>query len=173
MSVSIKKFLVQDHMKSEDEKSYLHKPLFNVNMRLYNNNHEYRHMIRHIIEYMCEILYKEFNDYPSAKGISGANVGIPFNIIVAKEKDTGLRMINPGVIEESDETRIVKSNCGSLVLPEPIEVQRHKTVTVRFFDIDGESSTRKYKGALACTIQHEIDHNNGVTIEKRVRITKN
>ena len=62
---------------------------------------------------MLEILNTKFSDYTKLQGISGANVGIPFNIIIVRDLDNYIIMINPEILSKSKETKLVKSNCGS------------------------------------------------------------
>jgi peptide deformylase len=59
----------------------------------------------------------------------------------------------------------VESNCGSVVLEEPIKVKRHKKIVVSWFDHkDGKYQTQEFEGQLGNTIQHEIEHNLGILI---------
>ena len=155
-------YLVQ---KGEKQDDCLNTPLLPVNMRLLRTNKRYRKMIENILGYM-ELSMGKYADYPALKGISGANVGIPFNIaIVATTKGNEI-MINPKILAKCG-SRVVKSNCGSLRLKEPIEVVRHKIVIVEFNTHVFPKFERikvKFKGAEAATAQHEIDHNNGIMI---------
>jgi peptide deformylase len=113
--------------------------------------------------------------YKLPHGMSGANAGIPWNIIaVARGRgESGAWaevMINPKIVDVSDEMIESESNCGSITLPEPIKIKRHAWVTVRYAEAEDDYSeyTRTFHrqdGGL--TIQHEIDHNLGVTILDR------
>lgn len=144
-----------------EEKAFLHSTMFNVNIRLLKINKGYKQLIKSIIDYMNDILNKNYNDYSKLKGISGANVGIPFNIVVSDF----VYMINPIIINVSKETYLTKSNCGSLLLPKPIQVKRYKWIEVEYFDINGVKVVSDiFMRPLAGTIQHEIEHNNGILI---------
>jgi peptide deformylase len=137
-----------------------------VNIRLFKENKAYKRMILHIVDYMCDCMDASYENYTDLCGISGANIGIPLNIIVVNLGEEETVMLNPEIIDASEETRIAKSNCGSLNLPEPIEVERHKSVIVKYYDEDGVKKVKDIKEG-AGTTQHEIDHNKGIMILDR------
>lgn len=169
MKESITKYMVQDHMDGEGEKSYLHRQLFNVNMRLYAINTAYYMFINNIISYMKVLFRLSYTDYEALKGVSGANIGIPFNIVVVADEDDEafITMINPEIISYGDKKKSRKSNCGSLRLDKPIMVERYDKIEVKYYDELGSGVATTFTGKLASTIAHEIDHNNGITIEDR------
>lgn len=149
----------------EADDDCLHNKLFPVNMRLYKKNKSYMATVNRVIKHMHVCMLTHFTDYDTIKGISGANVGIPFNIISFFDSDDNIfDMINPTIIRYSEETRVVKSNCGSLVLKEPVEVRRSKDIDVRYFNTEGEEITSTFSGKIASTIQHEVEHNLGILV---------
>jgi peptide deformylase len=166
---SIKNFIIQD---KEDDDDMLHHKLFDVNIRLFNTNKKYRKLILKIVSYMKRVAKKKFKDYSAAKGISGANVGIPFNIIGVKGEDKKWDFfLNPIYIKRSKEKKVVKSNCGSLCLKEPIKVKRHVWVKVEYYDLGGTKKLNIFDGRYGYTVQHEVDHNVGILIaDKRRRV---
>ena len=159
--VSIKDYMVQIR---EKQNEMLKGKLYNINMRLYNNNEEYRKIIKSIIDLMSRILYIDFIDYPSLKGISGANVGIPFNIIVIKIDQVTKQMLNPTIIKRFGKDIRSTSNCGSLLLSEDVTILRSETVEVAYCDLNGNKKIEKFSGSNGFTIQHEIEHNLGITL---------
>lgn len=168
----ITRFIVQDRM-SDENIDILHRKLFDVNMRLYGINPEYKRLITDIVKYMGGVLNAEYVDYGTPKGISGANVGIPFNIIgvdgaVKGDKDVPIFFLNPKIVNKSDKMVKVKSNCGSIRLAEKIEVERHEWIVLESYDLSGRKSDKTYKGTLGYTIQHEVDHNLGILITDKV-----
>jgi peptide deformylase len=189
MAESVMDYSVQDAHIEGEYKEYLHRPLFDVNLRLYESSRYYRKIVANIIRYMVELFDKKFDDYSEIKGISGANLGIPFNIIaIGRSDDSVLIMVNPKVLKHGGKSKTVKSNCGSLVLGEPIEVVRSTKVKVAYHSVHYRFKRRRgrdfvaavihperkmrlrtkwFKNSEGCTIQHEIDHNNGITILDR------
>ncbi len=85
------------------------------------------------------------------------------------EKNTGETiMINPEIIEKSQEMTVEEEAC--LSLPDLRgNVARHKKITVSYIDEDGKPKIKKYNDFDAIIIQHEIDHLDGVLfIDKMV-----
>ena len=142
-----------------DDADILTRKLFNVNMRLFQASKEYKEIIQHISSYLQWCATTEKVGYSKPRGYSGANAGIPFNIIVAN----GKLMINP-VLTHQTGTRVVASNCGSLLLPEPIPIARFANIQVDYLDLAGE---KKSAAGFLPTVQHEVDHNNGILIIDR------
>lgn len=157
----VRDVIVQNLEKQDD---VLHRELFPVNMRLFKYNKKYRALVIGSVSLMEATLSETFSDYTTLKGISGANVGIPFNIIVVVDGEDVIKMINPSFTPIGSTMRKVKSNCGSLNLKEVISVKRFKKVLVRYFDENGDKHEKSFSGAVGSTIQHEIEHNKGILI---------
>ena len=163
--IKIEDNLVQN---SESENDCLHRPLFNVNIKLFINNERYKKTILDICDYMKLVITQEYENYQKLSGLSGANIGIPFNIIALVKKDEVVCMINPSIVKMSKQTRMIKSNCGSLNLKDKISVSRREWVDVSYYDIFGRHNQERYTIANGgATIQHEIDHNRGILIIDR------
>lgn len=183
MTESIKDYSVQDIHIKDEYKDYLHRPLFDVNMRLYKSCNPYKAIVNRAIKYMIEMFDKKFHDYSEIQGVSGANLGIPFNIIAIRgTKDYSLMvMVNPEILSQRGKSKTVRSNCGSLMLDEPIEIVRRTKLCVKYHGVTlkGKNNrsvrillsktTQWFKDPEAFTIQHEVDHNNGITILDRAK----
>ena len=174
--VPIGRFLVQNRELHDD---VLHRPLFPVHTHFLRNNNAYHDVIAKIVSYMVLVFKQKYANYDKLQGLSGANVGIPYNIVIITKKshpDGYIVMLNPTIIDKSRDTTYVESNCGSLNLPEKIKVKRYKEVTVRYVQWPGEDNP-DYEIATAFeekveifkggTVQHEIDHNQGILITDR------
>jgi len=146
---------------NEEDRDILTRPLFDVNMRLFHANIAYRSLVQCCCVYIRECAMTKADGYKQPHGYSGANAGIPFNIIALAD---GTVMINPKIVASSGERESL-SNCGSLLLEHPIKVKRFADVTVRYFDMGGFH--RMMVGYLP-TVQHEVDHNNGILITDRI-----
>jgi peptide deformylase len=173
----ITRYLVQARMSGEASTDILHRPIFDVNMRLFRDSGNYKSIVLSAIAYMSFVAKKEFKNYAPIQGISGANVGIPFNIVgirSAKQfrpdsnsivlKDSMWFLINPKIISKSPETKVVESNCGSVRLSEKIKVRRHVWIKVEYYSEAGRKIRTRVEGVMACTLQHEMDHNCGILI---------
>ncbi len=99
-------------------------------------------------------------------GLAGIQIGEPVRLVVidlAKEGETPAPQIfvNPEIVASGDETNVHEEGC--LSIPDYYaEVERPKTVTVRFQDLSGKPQEIVADELLATCLQHEIDHLNGV-----------
>lgn len=144
-----------------DDRDILTRPLFNVNLRLLKSSDGYRAIVQSCASYILWCAQTEKEGYSKPKGYSGANAGIPFNIVATAKGDV---LLNPKVIQYSSACKETSSNCGSLLLKLPIWVRRPSHVVVEYYDLEG---VRHTLSGFIPTIQHEIDHNNGILILDR------
>lgn len=148
---------------NEEDRDILTRKLFDVNLRLYKSSSPYREIVRDCAGYIWWCAQTEKKGYKKPHGFSGANGGIPFNIIATPEKV----MLNPHILDNhGGQVRHGESNCGSLLLTKPIEVWRWAKITFEYWDLGGN---RHVETGYLPTIQHEIDHNNGILILDRKR----
>lgn len=143
---------------NKEDRDILTRPLFDVNMRLFKDNPHYRSIVFQVAKYILWCAETEKEGYKKPHGYSGANAGIPWNIIA-----TDHVMLNPHIIK-AEGFRKSQSNCGSLLLEEPIDIWRYGKITFEFWDLDG---MRHEQTGYLPTIQHEIDHNKGILITDR------
>lgn len=81
-------------------------------------------------------------------------------------------LINPKVVKFEGE--VVEDYEGCLSVPDVYGmVPRHNKVRIKALDIDGNEVRFKVDGFLARTIQHEIDHVNGMVFIDHIRENKN
>jgi len=154
--MKITEYVVQN---GEECDEILHRKGFDVNIRLYNSNSEYRRIVQEVIEYMMVTKELSFEDYSRVKGISGANIGIPLNIIIVKKKI----MINPKIVDKTFLDLVYyNTTCGSI--PNTyLLVPRPSWVTVEYYDLDGIFHKETFEKDVG-TICHEIEHNLGILI---------
>jgi peptide deformylase len=95
-------------------------------------------------------------------GIAAPQVGVNERIfLMTLNNQKVLPVINPEIIEMSDEKEMGEEGCLSL----PNEwgrVERSKEIAVRFMTMKEEWVTMKFKGFEAREFQHELDHLNGI-----------
>lgn len=103
-------------------------------------------------------------------GIAATQVGSPLRIFVALEGRTPRVYVNPELTSRSLRTAIDTEGC--LSVPGLIgTVKRHRSVTLRAWDMDGQPVVRKAKDLVARIYQHEIDHLDGVLFVDRAITT--
>ena len=102
--------------------------------------------------------------------MSSANLGLAHNIIgVTRNRLRGNEyckiLINPRIVEYVGGLVETTSNCGSITLENPIKLKRNSEIIVNYFDEKGNEFVELFtKETGAFTIQHEVDHNNGILI---------
>ena len=117
--------------------------------------------IRTTLDDMMETMY----DAPGI-GLAAVQVGVLQRLVVLDtarkdEPPQPLFLVNPEVVQSSDERVIYEEGC--LSIPDYYEdVERPERVRIRFQDRDGAECEMEAEGLLAIAVQHEIDHLNGV-----------
>jgi peptide deformylase len=101
-------------------------------------------------------------------GLAATQLGLLRRILVfrAEEDDDLGVLINPVIVETSEETTTEGEGC--LSLPEVhVPVERFSTIVVEGKDAQGEDVRLEAEGLRSRVIQHEIDHLDGVLIFDR------
>ena len=100
-------------------------------------------------------------------GLAAPQIGIRLRIIYVKSGGNDFSMINPEIIHDGGLSWF-KEACFSL--PQTLEkngsinICRAKRIKVKFTDSDNKERIMKFDGLVAKTIQHEIDHLDGILI---------
>jgi peptide deformylase len=103
-------------------------------------------------------------------GLAAPQLGILRRILVyrASDEDEPKVLINPELVERSDETEVGREGCLSLLGGElQVPVARHLRVRVAGRDASGDAVDMDVEGFEARVIQHEIDHLDGILIFDR------
>lgn len=125
--------------------------------------------IRQLAADLFDTMYQE-----QGIGLAAVQVGVMKRVLVAdvewKGKDElGKQyvLINPEIIEPSEEINVYKEGC--LSFPDQFaDVERPKGVRVRYTDLQGSTQEETFDGLLATCIQHEIDHLDGIVFPDHV-----
>ncbi len=117
---------------------------------------------------MVELMYKS-----EGLGLAAPQVGLDLQLIVmnfagdADRKDTEVVAINPVIVESKGGT--ISDREGCLSFPGLYQnVRRHRTVTVRYYDLKGEVKEMTCHDLPARVWQHEIDHLAGTLFIDRM-----
>ncbi|XVJ68530.1 MAG: peptide deformylase [Rhizobacter sp.] len=93
-------------------------------------------------------------------GLAATQVNVHQRVIVvdvSEERDQPLVLINPELMEGSEDMVVGQEGC--LSVPEVYDkVPRHARVRVRALGRDGQPFEREADGLLSVCIQHEMDH---------------
>jgi peptide deformylase len=99
-------------------------------------------------------------------GLAAPQIGLSRRLIVmdpAKEDQpkTPIVMVNPKILERSEEMRVHEEGC--LSIPDfTAEIERPAKTRVGFIDREGKALEMELEGIWSTLVQHEIDHLNGV-----------
>lgn len=130
--------------------------------------------LRALMDDMLETMY----DAPGI-GLAAPQVGLGKRVIVVDVRDDGeddgepnpYRMVNPEIIEVSEDDRIHEEGC--LSLPDQYaEVERPDSVRVRYIDENNQTCELDAEGLLGTCVQHEIDHLDGILFVDHITALK-
>jgi len=127
--------------------------------------------LRRLMDDMLETMYAA-----PGIGLAAPQVGKPVRVIVVDvaekdEKPQPYRMVNPEIVEASEEQRITNEGC--LSVPDfYADVERADTITVRYLDENGAPQVMKADGMLATCVAHEIEHLDGVLFIDHLSLVK-
>lgn len=133
--------------------------------------------LRALIDSMFETMYAE-----EGVGLAGPQVGEEIRVVVIdphEEEGPGpTALINPEVVSIGSQTKRREEGCLSIPGVSEI-VERPDSVVIEALDREGKSFRIEAEGLLACILQHEIDHLDGVLfidrlspIKRRMLISK-
>lgn len=130
--------------------------------------------VRTLLDDMLDTMYAN-----NGIGLSAVQVGVHKRVVVvdvdweaprysdetnadsAPKPGTPIKMINPKIIESSQETSVFNEGC--LSFPDQYsDVTRPKRVKVQYLDEHGKEHVISADELLATCVQHEIDHCDGV-----------
>ncbi len=97
----------------------------------------------------------------SCTGMAANMIGYNLSIIVVNMAVFDVVMFNPRIIDKSGE---YKTSEGCLSLNGTRECLRHQKIKVEYYDFEFKKHIEEYSGIIAETIEHEIDHLNGIII---------
>lgn len=122
-----------------------------------------------LVEDMKETMYKDIGI-----GLAAPQVSVKKRVVVIDTSEEGnqpIALINPEIIEKSGE---VRSDEGCLSIPGFRDsVKRSRKVRIKAQDEHGKEFETEAEELLACCLQHEIDHLDGILfIDHLSRIKK-
>jgi peptide deformylase len=121
--------------------------------------------VRALIADMFETMYAE-----DGVGLAAPQIGVSERVIVIDPRQDDavpLALVNPSIVEASEETERAEEGCLSLPGLNDI-VERSAHVIVEGLDREGAPTRIEAHGLLARALQHEIDHIDGILFIDRV-----
>lgn len=132
--------------------------------------------VKNVIKDLTDTL--DSAEEPEGAGLSAPQIGVPKKICIVRKFLTDPSnsekpatkdyiLINPKIIKFSKEKESEFEGCLS-VPNEYGRVERPKKIKVKTLDKDGKETQINASGFFARTIQHEVDHLNGILFIDRV-----
>ncbi len=118
--------------------------------------------LNEILDEMVETMY-----LGDGVGLAAPQVGLYLRMFVMDVGEGPKKVVNPRIVEVSDEKEIAEEGC--LSLPEIFEdVERHVWIEVEYQNERGEKVRERLEGYEARVFQHEYDHLDGVLFIDRI-----
>ncbi len=111
--------------------------------------------VRDLADRMTEMMFRA-----EGVGLAAPQIGVGKKLIVVNLEDDFHILINPEMVERSEEEESKEEGCLSVPGPEA-SVSRSQKVVVRGTDLEGNEVSLTREGMAARVFQHEVDHING------------
>jgi peptide deformylase len=99
-------------------------------------------------------------------GLSAPQIGRLQQFLIANDGNRKIVLINPEITNVSETLVPYKEGC--LSFPKRfITIQRPEWVQIEYMNINGEMMNERFHGLMARILQHEIEHLNGITFDKK------
>ncbi len=99
---------------------------------------------------------KETAEVNSLDGLAGAQVGSYYNVVVVKQGDEFLELINPRVLKKKG---TIRSNESSSYFPNiSVDLDRYESISLVYEDRYGEQHSLQAEGEFSILLQRKIDY---------------
>jgi peptide deformylase len=117
-----------------------------------------------LIERMYAEMYRS-----DGVGLAAPQVGMPYKFFVMDDGETKRTVINPKIKSFSEDPITFEEGC--LSIPEIFaEIERPKTITVEYYNENGEKIEEELTDYTARIFQHENDHLNGILFTDKLSV---
>ena len=101
-------------------------------------------------------------------GLSANQCGVFERVFIVGNEEIVIVCLNPKLIKASDD--LIKDNEGCLSFPGLfLKVERASSVEVEYYDLQGKKYNTTFTGLTARCFLHELDHMNGITMDKHAK----
>ena len=112
---------------------------------------------------MIRFLLSHKNIESNSIGLACNQLGLDGRILLIKQGNRWTRIINPVILNRSDETITTVEKCLS-IKKKSVKVERYTSIKIYQDVKELEEQVMEFSGLDAIVIQHEIDHLNGILI---------
>lgn len=96
------------------------------------------------------------------RGIAAPQLGYLKRVVRIQTPDFTSFLVNPKIVEKSDELFDVWDSCFSFKGAIFIKIKRHRRIRVDYQEETGAKQTREFVDGISELLQHELDHLDGV-----------
>jgi len=121
-----------------------------------------------IIADLKDTLKQLQRDKGLGRSLAAPQIGYKKKIIYANLPGEEIVMINPEIVDKSDEMIELWDSCFSFNVDFFVKVRRHRSITVKYLGEDREQYSREFTDDLSELFQHEIDHLYGYMATDRM-----
>ena len=140
--------------------------------KIYEVNDEVKGLVRDMVSVALD--WEDSRPHEISAALAAVQIDRPERVIIVrsdfdkKDEREFIALINPEIVKFEGE--IVTDYEGCLSVPGVYgKVPRHDKIRVRAMDIEGNEVRFKADGFLSRTVQHEIDHTNGIVFIDHIR----
>ena len=113
---------------------------------------------KNAIQDLTDTFYK--GGHATCVGLAACQIGINDRIILVKDNNKVLIMVNPEILEQKGNQLGME---GCLSFPEVYKnIERPVRIKIKYQTILGNTKNQTYNGFTARIICHEVDHLNGI-----------
>ena len=123
---------------------------------------EFTQEIQEVVSDLKDTLMHLQQEKGLGRALAAPQIGYQKKIIYANLPDEEIVMINPTIIDQSDEMMELWDSCFSFNVDFFVKVKRHRWITVKYTDESRKQNLRKFSDDLSELFQHEIDHLYGI-----------
>ena len=115
-----------------------------------------------LIKDLSDTLHYCQKKYKIGRAIAAPQIGVLKKAVYMESGDETIVMINPVIIEKSDDTFEVWDSCFSAEVAFFKYITRHRSITVEYLDQKGNKIKKVFNDDMSELFQHEIDHLYGI-----------
>lgn len=120
---------------------------------------EYLHVVADLKDTLAHV--QTLYDFKRGSGLAAPQIGYLIRIAVVDYQKKLWVFINPEITNRSAEKGLLREGCLSF-FNYRAEVPRHKSITVSALDESGKQFELQADDQFAATLQHELDHLDGI-----------
>jgi peptide deformylase len=140
--------------------------------KIYEVNNDIKNLVKDMVSVALD--WEDSRPHEISAALAAVQINRPEKVIIVrsdfedKNDREFIALINPEIVKFEGE--ITTDYEGCLSVPGVYgKVPRHDKIRVKALDIDGNEVRFKANGFLSRTVQHEIDHTNGIVFIDHIR----